>query len=165
MLRYTFSQSLDLANALEKASAALETSGKYQWGHMGSCNCGFLAKEITGRSSEELHSLSMRKSGDWSDQLRDYCPSSGLPMDEIIERMEKAGLHVTSLISLERLSDEKILRRIPSDRKPLKYNSAKDAALYMLTWSKMIKEELVDRIELPLNLISSSEFENNKVLS
>ncbi len=149
MMNKKFIQQFDLAIALEKASHELETASGYQWGHMGSCNCGFLARQITGHTREELHSFSMQRSGDWADQLRDYCQTSNLPMDEVIFRMEKAGLSLTQLSKLERLSDEDILKRIPAHLKPLKYNRASDAAIYMRAWAEMIKDELLKEVELP----------------
>lgn len=153
-------QQFDLAVALEKASYELESSSNYQWGHMGSCNCGFLARQITGHSSEQIHSYSMHRSGDWADQLRDYCPTSKLPMDEVIYRMEKAGISLSALSKLERLSDERILNRIPAQRKPLKYNSSSDASLYMRVWSEMIKEELLNEVELPKELLNQLSKKN-----
>jgi hypothetical protein len=158
-------QKFDLAVALEKASKELEASSTYQWGHMGSCNCGFLARQITGHSAEQIHSYSMQRSGDWADQLRDYCPTSNLPMDEVIYRMEKTGVSLADLGKLERLSEERILQRIPSHRKPLKYNSSSDAALYMKVWSEMIKEELLQEVELPLEILNELTKKNYALVS
>jgi hypothetical protein len=35
----------EFIQALRSAIAKLEKSDDYQWGHMGSCNCGYLAQE------------------------------------------------------------------------------------------------------------------------
>lgn len=146
-----------LASALDKAAEKILGSEAYQWGHMGACNCGFLAQELTGKSKEEIHELAMMKSGDWHDQLNDYCSTSGLPMDEVISRMELAGLHITSLQSLERLSDEKVLKFVPENRKPLSYNKKEDAALYMKSWAKLIREQVLEHVEIDSELLKAQE--------
>lgn len=148
---------ISLASALDKAAEKMLNSDTYQWGHMGACNCGFLAQELTGKTREELHELAMMKSGDWNDQLNDYCSTSGLPMDEVISRMELAGLHITSLQSLERLSDERILKLVPNNRKPLSYNKREDAALYMKSWAKVIREEVLDHVIIDSKLLKAKE--------
>ena len=102
----------------------------------------------------------MHRSGDWADQLRDYCPTSKLPMDEVINRMEKSGIPITALSKLERLSDERILARVPTHRKPLKYNSSSDASFYIKVWSEIIKEELLNEVELPKELLSQLSKKN-----
>jgi hypothetical protein len=47
---------------LRKTAASIEKSPHYQWGHMGSCNCGFLAQEITRLSKDEIHACAMKVS-------------------------------------------------------------------------------------------------------
>ena len=64
---------------LRSTAQELEVCSDYQWGHMGSCNCGFLARNITPLPKNEIHSFAMQRPGDWSEQLNDYCPGSGLP--------------------------------------------------------------------------------------
>jgi hypothetical protein len=140
---------IKLIEALLETSNQLEKGINYQWGHMGSCNCGHLAQVITGLTKERIHLESMHRSGDWKDQLRDYCPQSGLPMDVIIDKMIEAGFTANDLIHLERLSDSKILKKLPTIVKQLNHNSSKDAALYMRCWAKLMEEEIIENMELP----------------
>ena len=35
-----------LVESLRNTAESLKKSTQYQWGHMGSCNCGFLAQEV-----------------------------------------------------------------------------------------------------------------------
>ena len=82
-----------LIEALRATAARLSEGAPYQWGHMGSCNCGHLAQVITEHSGADIHAGALRGHGDWSEQVVDYCPTSGLPMDGIITAMLEAGLN------------------------------------------------------------------------
>jgi hypothetical protein len=114
---------LDLIHTLRRVVSRLEKSTRYQWGHMGACNCGFLAQEITQLSQAEIHRRAMLGFGDWSEQLNDYCPVSGLPFDDIISQLITFGFDPDDLRHLERLSDTNILQLLPSDQKPLKFST------------------------------------------
>jgi hypothetical protein len=37
----------ELIAAIEKTVSKLKNGSPYQWGHMGACNCGNLAQELT----------------------------------------------------------------------------------------------------------------------
>ncbi|MEI2422162.1 hypothetical protein V6O07_17920, partial [Arthrospira platensis SPKY2] len=75
---------IEVIRALRLTADKLEKGSTFQWGHMGSCNCGNLAQTVTHFSKEEIHKYALEKRGNWSDQLIDYCPTSGYPMDMII---------------------------------------------------------------------------------
>ena len=138
-----------LMEAILETAAQLEKGVNYQWGHMGSCNCGHLAQVITGLTKERIHQESMHRAGDWRDQLREYCPQSGLPMDVIIDRMTAAGFTTNDLIHLERLSDLEILKKLPVDSRQLNHNSSKDAATYLRAWAKLMEDEIIEEMSLP----------------
>ncbi|SHN26745.1 hypothetical protein SAMN04488057_11527 [Cyclobacterium lianum] len=127
---------------LRKTVAKLKKGAPYQWGHMGACNCGNLAQEIIQISKAEIHRLAMQRSGDWSEQLVDYCPSSGMPMDLMITKLLDAGLDRDDLIHLEKLSDPKILALIPKDRRDkMKKNSLSDLIIYLETWTQLLENQ------------------------
>ncbi|MBS1979179.1 MAG: hypothetical protein JST46_17540 [Bacteroidetes bacterium] len=128
-----------LISALRRAAARIHDSKDYQWGHMGRCNCGFLAQELTPHSDREIHSAAMQRHGDWSEQLNDYCPTSGSAMDDLIASLLAAGLKIEDLIHLERLSDPEVLAHLPGTRKYLHHNIKEDAALYMDTWATLLE--------------------------
>src|SRR5438128_9461979 len=98
MARASFSVLTALKNTINR----IENSNNYQWGHMGSCNCGFLAQEITHFSKEEIHSRAMQRHGDWNDQLNDYCPTRGLPIDDLISALLAFGFDSDDLKHLEK---------------------------------------------------------------
>lgn len=140
--------SVAVIQALRKTVENLEKGATYQWGHMGSCNCGNLAQVITNLDKAEIHKSAMRRHGDWNEQLIDYCPTSGLPIDHIIDEMLAFGFSREDLAHLEKLSDPKILRSLPADKKYLKHNLKSDVILYLKTWVLVLEEELIINISI-----------------
>lgn len=131
-----------IIRALRDTADNLEKSIDYQWGHMGSCNCGFLAQEITRLAKSEIHQRAMERHGDWSDQLNDYCPTSGYPMDELISQIIEFGFDRNDLKNLERLTDTRVLDRLPEQHRYLSHNKRDDVVRYLRTWADMIEEEM-----------------------
>ena len=141
--------SIDLIKALRNTAQALEASPNYQWGHMGSCNCGFLAQEITKLNKAEIHGRAMQKYGDWNDQLNDYCPTSGLLMDDLITELMSAGLSIDDLKHLEKLSDTKVLQSLPAKDRYLEHNNKSHVITYIRAWAKLLEQQLVESLQLP----------------
>lgn len=140
---------LEILSVLRNTAHNLEKSTQYQWGHMGCCNCGFLAQEISLLRKEEIHARAMQGHGDWSEQLNDYCPGSGLLMDNLISEMLSYGFDSDDLMHLERLSDPQIIRTFPNSGKDLKHNVKADVIRYLKAWADMIQEQLIARVKLP----------------
>ena len=147
----------ELIQALRTTAQKIEHNSSYQWGHMGLCNCGFLAQEITSLSKDEIHRRAMQRHGDWSEQLNDYCPTSGLPMDNLIDQLVDFGFTLEELRHLERLSDPAVLHRLPIQKRYLSHNVKADVITYMTTWANLLEESLI-------NVISLKELtSNNKI--
>jgi hypothetical protein len=141
---------LELIAALRRTAQRIQTGAPYQWGHMGSCNCGNLAQEITKMTKGDIHALALANGrGDWNEQLNDYCSTSGLPMDVLIWEMLNMGLETTDLKHLERLSDTRILYRLPEGKRHLRHNFRDDVVLYLREWAEMLEEQLLEGITLP----------------
>ena len=147
--------SIQLIRAIRNTAKKLETSANYQWGHMGSCNCGFLAQEISRLDKDEIHERAMQRYGDWNEQLNDYCPTSGLLMDDLISELLNAGLDIDDLKHLEKLSDPVILNNLPSGKKYLMRNHKSDVVEYLNTWAKIMENKLVACIKL--DVLAKSE--------
>ena len=139
--------SLKIIEALRKTATQLENGNRYEWGHMGSCNCGNLAQTITNFSRAEIQKYALEKRGDWSEQLIDYCPSSGLPMDLIIEKMIDFGFTHQDLRHLEWLSDTDILNKMGVSF--LNRNLKSDTIQYIKSWANLLEDQLIDAIKLP----------------
>lgn len=139
----------ELINAIEKTVQKLQNGASYQWGHMGACNCGNLAQELTKLTKGEIHRYAMQRHGDWNEQILDYCPTSGYPMDLMISKMLDFGLSLDDLRHLERLSDPEILSLIDRERRDhMNKNCKEDVVLYMQTWAKMLREKWINENEI-----------------
>lgn len=142
---------VEIIETIRAAALKLEQAERYEWGHMGRCNCGFLAQVITEQSDKEIHSSAMQKHGDWNEQLNDYCPTSGYLMDDLISQMLDYGFDSDDLKNLEKLSDQTILRLIPLELLPLNRNNKTDAILYLRTWANHLEEQLIKHVKIPLS--------------
>jgi hypothetical protein len=147
-----------IITALRKTASQLENGNRYEWGHMGSCNCGNLAQTITSFSRAEIQKYALQKRGDWSEQLIDYCPTSGYPMDLIIEKMIDFGFTRDDLRHLEWLSDTAILSKIGVTF--LNRNIKSDTILYLKNWANLLEDQLIETIKLPSfeTMTKSSKF-------
>lgn len=131
-----------LIGAIEESIIRIEAGADYQWGHMGMCNCGHLAQALTSRSKAEIHAAALRRAGDWGQQAVEYCPSSGLPIDDIISEMLEAGLTLDDIDYLERLNDPKVLARLPLSERWMRRNDREHLVRYLRTWRELLVEEL-----------------------
>lgn len=140
---------IEIIHAIRNTAKKLSDSNDYMWGHMGSCNCGHLAQEITKRTKAEIHALAMRGHGDWNEQLNDYCGMTQMPIDLVIHEMLTAGFSVEDLQQLERLSNPEILKRLSPEKRILKHNLKADVVVYLNEWANMLEEKLLSEIRLP----------------
>ncbi|HNP97391.1 MAG TPA: hypothetical protein PKJ63_17235 [Cyclobacteriaceae bacterium] len=138
----------EIIEAIRKTADKIAKSADYQWGHMGACNCGFLAQEVTSLSKKEIHSFAMERHGDWNEQLNDYCPTSGLKMDDLISALLAFGFDIDDLKHLEKLSDPEVLRRLPFDKRHLKHNQKADVVVYLIALAGMLEEKLVNGVNI-----------------
>ena len=141
---------LTLIQALRKTATKMATTAHYQWGHMGSCNCGHLVQEVTQLSRGEIHEYAMRtRGGDWSEQALDYCPTSGYLMDQVISIMIEAGMEIEDFKHLERLSDKRILAQLPEAERHLRHNHRADVIEYIRAWADYLEDQLLQKVTLP----------------
>jgi len=126
------------------------------WGHMGACNCGNLAQEITHLSKREIHEIAMRRKGNWNDQCDAFCPTSGLPMDDLISTLLIAGLDLEDLKNLEKLSDKKVLKNLPGDYRYLNNNNRNHVIIYLNAWADLLERRMLEKIKVP-KLISDPQ--------
>lgn len=140
--------SVEIVEALRNTVKKLKKGSPYMWGHMGSCNCGNLAQEITRFSKAEIHAYALQGSGDWNEQLNDYCESSQMPMDLLIFELLTFGFSVEDLQYLEYVSDPKVLERLPADKRYLRRNYRDDVVVYMSEWADLLEDQLLNSISL-----------------
>jgi hypothetical protein len=141
-------QTVEVVIALRNTATAIENSPDYQWGHMGSCNCGFLAQHVTHLNKSDIHQSAMERYGNWNEQLNDYCPTSGFRIDDIISAMIAFGFDTDDLKHLERLSDGRVLGTLPTESRNLNKNNKEDVIVYLRAWAGMVEEEIIQSITL-----------------
>ena len=128
-----------LIHALRETAARIAATDSYQWGHMGMCNCGFLAQTITGLTADEIHSSAMERHGDWEEQAELYCATSGLLIDHVLSAMMQLGLDEGDIRNLEKLSDLAVLRCLP---RHVRHNVRDDVVMYMTAWADLRELDL-----------------------
>lgn len=138
-----------LIDALRITAARLESGAAYRWTHMGACNCGQLAQTLTSVPRDELHRRALVRAGDWGQQSVDYCPTSGLPIDDVITTMLETGLALGDIADLERLSAPDVLARMePEERRTLDRRDRTHVVRYLRVWADLLEDQLrgpVDR--------------------
>jgi len=129
-----------LASALRSTASRLREGAPFAWGHMGRCNCGHLAQTLTQRSAAELHAAAQARHGDWREQTREYCPTSGLAIDVVLEDLLAAGLSLSDLRHLEDLSDPAVLARVPA--RHLRRSDVRHTIQYLEAWAELLEDQL-----------------------
>lgn len=142
--------SLHIIDALRKTANNLREGRPYEWGHMGSCNCGNLAQTLLGIGKAEIHRAAMHSPtvGDWNEQLQAYCEVSGLEIDRLIFTLLQKGFTLEDLMQLEYLSNPAVYGRI-SNKSYLQRNRREDVVLYLETWATLLEEELLHQVVVP----------------
>ncbi len=147
------SKTLVTVDALRKTADRLEKGATYNWCHMGHCNCGHLAQTLTSLTPAQIHKAAIERAGDWTDQSIEYCTSTGYTMDHVFDTINKAGFTQDDIRHLERLSDQRVLKFIPPERrKELNYKDVNDVVLYMRTWATLIESTLLNKVNIDILL-------------
>jgi hypothetical protein len=134
---------LELITALRETVNRLSQGAKYEWGHMGRCNCGHLLQTITTMSDYEIAQSIDFELAEWSEYAQDYCPGSGHKVEDLFTTLQNVGFTREDVIHLENLSDTRVLNRLEGGRRYLRRNQVEDVTLYMVTLADMLEKELV----------------------
>lgn len=129
----------DLAKALRETADRLSDGARYEWGHMGRCNCGHLVQTLTDMTDVEIAESVDYQLNEWTEHAKDYCDGSGAKVQDLFDTLKKFGLSPNDMRHLEHLSDKRILDRI-TDRPSLRRNAVEDVTLYMSTMADLLEE-------------------------
>lgn len=139
----------ELVEALRTTARRLARGAHYSWGHPGCCNLGHLAQTVTRLSRAEIIAAASVRPGDWGEIVAEHCPSSGLPIDWVVDRLLALGLTRQDLARLEDLSDPAVRARFPLARRDaLVRNRREDVVDYLLTWANGLAEALGAEVTL-----------------
>jgi hypothetical protein len=132
----------ELIGVLRQTANRLASGARYEWGHMGRCNCGHLVQTITNMTDHEIAQSVDFELDEWSEYAKDYCEGSGHKVDDLFIILEDVGFSYQDVIHLENLSDMRVLDRLEGGRRYLQRNRVEDVTLYMQTLADMLEEEL-----------------------
>jgi hypothetical protein len=130
----------NLIHALRVTAERLEEGARYEWGHMGRCNCGHLVQTITEMSDYEIARSVDFQLDEWSEHAQDYCAGTGHKVDQLFLTLQEMGFGYQDVIHLENLSDSRVLARL-GERRYLRRNCREDAVLYLRTMASMLEED------------------------
>jgi hypothetical protein len=132
----------ELINALRETAERLNSGARYEWGHMGRCNCGHLLQTITAMTDQQIVESIDFQLNEWSEHAQDYCDQTGHKVDDLFVTLEQVGFGWQDVVHLENLSDEQVLSRLNGSKRYLCRNQAEDVTLYMRTLADLLEEEL-----------------------
>ena len=133
----------ELITALRETAQRLSSGARYEWGHMGRCNCGHLVQTITEKSDYEIVKTIDFQLDEWSEYANDYCPGTGQKVEDLFTALQNVGFSRQDVIHLENLSDKRVLRRLANGTpRYLRRNNIEHVTLYMHTMANMLEEEL-----------------------
>jgi hypothetical protein len=139
--------------AIRQTSKNLKNNEAYQWGHMGACNCGHLARVVTPFTKAEIHQYAIAtREGDWSEMVESYCSVSNAPIDMVIAEMINSGFSLDDLQNLEYLSDKTILNKLGV--LSLNRNNKADLISYLDAWVEILEEKYLSTVNINFNLTS-----------
>lgn len=131
----------ELVSALRDTAARLQDGARYEWGHMGRCNCGHLVQTLTQLSDREIVAAVEHELEEWTEHARDYCEGSGQPVEQLFEHLAAFGFGTEDVIHLENLSDQRVRARLGG--RYLRRNQVEDVTLYMQTLAEILAVDCV----------------------
>lgn len=127
----------ELVHALRDTAARLQGGARYEWGHMGRCNCGHLVQTLTQLSDREIVATIEYELDEWTEHARDYCEGTGQPLEHLFEQLAGYGFGTQDIIHLENLSDGRVRERLGG--RYLRKNQVSDVTVYMETLADILE--------------------------
>ena len=127
-----------LVIALRATAARLASGSRYQWGHLGMCNCGHLVETVCKVPPQRIHVMALEREGDWEQLANAYCPTSGYAIDDVIAQLLELGMTTEDIGHLEKLDDPMVLASLPGGHRWLRRNERDDVVVYLETWASLL---------------------------
>ena len=128
-----------LADALRVTADRLASGARYEWGHMGRCNCGHLVQTLTEMTDVEIAATIDYQLNEWTEHAKEYCAGTGSKVDDLFDALEDFGLSHEDIRCLEHLSDRRVLGRLGLRGDRLRKNDVQDVTLYMRTMADLLE--------------------------
>ncbi|MFK7820483.1 MAG: hypothetical protein AB8G99_17315 [Planctomycetaceae bacterium] len=138
----------ELISALRTTADRLDSGAQYEWGHLARCNCGHLVQTITGMTDTEISCSVDHQLAEWSEHAESFCAGTNIKVDDLFRTLDNVGFSHRDVMSLENLSDGKVLNRLPEGRRHLRRNDVSDVTLYMRTLASILEEEASPQTQL-----------------
>ena len=130
-----------MVSLLRETAVRLDSGARYEWGHMGRCNCGHLVQTLTDLTDREIARSVDYQLDEWSEHAKDYCSETGSQVDDLFRALADIGFNHQDVMALEYLSDPRVLAALKPDRKKLRRNFAPDVSLYMRTLADILDRD------------------------
>lgn len=147
------SQNKPIIQLLRTTATRLDNGARYEWGHMGRCNCGHLVQTLTELSDRQIAESVDHQLDEWSEHAKTYCAQTGSLVDDLFAALANVGFSHRDVIALENLTDPRVLKLLNSQGQRLRRNHAPDVALYMRTLAEVIEEEENQTLEFQPSLV------------
>ncbi len=129
-----------LVQAFRDTADRLASGARYEWGHMGRCNCGHLVQTLTHMTDVEIARSVDYDLNEWTEHAKDYCEGTGSKVQDLFDTLGDFGLSHEDLRHLEHLSDRRVLRRLGLRGHTLRRNDVQDVTLYMRTMARVLED-------------------------
>ena len=130
-----------IVDLLRETAERLDDGARYEWGHMGRCNCGHLVQTLTDLNDRQIAESVDHQLDEWSEHAKDYCAQTGSLVDDLFSALAEVGFTHKDVIALEYLTDSRVLAELGPRGKSLRRNYAPDVSLYMRTLASVIERE------------------------
>lgn len=128
-----------IVSLLRKTADRLDSGARYEWGHMGRCNCGHLVQTLTELSDREIAASVDHQLDEWSEHAKTYCAETGSLVEDLFTALAEVGFSHRDVVALEHLTDRRVLSALGGPR--LRRNHVPDVSLYMRTLASILEEE------------------------
>jgi hypothetical protein len=159
--------SFELIDALRKTATQLKNGADYAWGNHGACNCGHLLQTVTHLSKEEILTYAQTGLGEWTELAMEFCPTSAIPVNLLLKKLQDLGLTPTDIHHLEYLDDRTVLENLSGGFRWLKRNLREDVIAYFEAYANLLEEQLIETISISLptlfrNVHSTADYQQTK---
>lgn len=130
---------LRLAFALRSTADRLAEGARYEWGHVGRCNCGHVAQTLTDLDDRQILRIFGQDLGEWTEHARSRCATTNRDLVQLFDVLHTAGMSHEDVLHLENLSDPRILARLPEGARDLRRNEREDVVRYLRAYADSLE--------------------------